>query len=246
MDKLSLFGILVAVIGILGGQMLEGGSAVTLLQLAAFLIVFGGTVGAVMLQSPLKVFLHGVRLGKWAFVTPQFDAQKQIGQLCAWSNIARKDGMLKLEEQLGMAKDPFMRKGLQMLVDGNTGEKIREVMDVEVQAYEQLNFQSARVWESAAGYAPTLGIMGAVLGLVHVMQSLGDPSRLGGGIAVAFVSTIYGLALANLVFLPVAGKLKMLILRQVALREMVIDGLVMIAHGENTRFIEMKLQGYVS
>lgn len=246
MDKLSLFGILIALIGILGGQMLEGGSAVTLLQLAAFLIVFGGTVGAVMLQNPLKVFINGVRLGKWAFVTPQFGAQKQIAQLCSWSNIARKDGVLKLEDQLDLVKDSFMRKGLQMLVDGNSGEKIREVMEVEVQAYEQLSFQSARVWEAAAGYAPTLGIMGAVLGLVHVMQSLGDPARLGSGIAVAFVSTIYGLALANLIFLPVAGKLKMLILRQVTMHEMVIDGLVMIAHGENTRFIEMKLQGYAS
>lgn len=244
MDKLSVFGLLVALTGILGGQMLEGGSAMMLLQLAALLIVFGGTLGAVMLQSPRKVFITGLRMGKWAFVTPQFAAQKQIAQLCAWSNVARKDGMLKLEDQLGLVKDPFVRKGLQLLVDGNTGEKIREVLEVELLAYEQMSFQSARVWESAAGYAPTLGIMGAVLGLVHVMQSLGDPARLGSGIAVAFISTIYGLALANLVFLPIAGKLKMLIMRQMAMREMVIDGLVMIAQGENTRFIEMKLQGY--
>jgi chemotaxis protein MotA len=246
MDKLSLFGLLIAFTGIVGGQMLEGGSVAMLLQLAAFLIVFGGTLGAVMLQSPRKVFVNGLRMGKWAFVTPQFAAQKQVSQLSAWSNVARKEGLLKLEDQLGMVKDQFARKGLQLLVDGNSGQKIREVMEVDLHTYEQFNFQSARVWESAAGYSPTIGILGAVLGLVHVMQSLGEPSKLGSGIAVAFISTIYGVGLANLVFLPIAGKLKMIILHQTALREMMIDGLVMIANGENTRFIEMKLQGYIS
>ncbi len=246
MDKLSLFGLLIALAGIVGGQMLEGGGVAILFQLAAFLIVFGGTLGAVMLQSPRKVFVNGLRLGKWAFFTPQFQAQKQISQLSVWSHVARKDGLLKLEDQLGLAKDQFSRKGLQLLVDGNSGQKIREVLEVDLHAYEQFNFQSARVWESAAGYSPTIGILGAVLGLVHVMQSLGDPSKLGAGIAVAFISTIYGVGLANLVFLPIAGKLKMIILHQTTLREMMIDGLVMIANGENTRYIELKLQGYIS
>lgn len=245
MDKLSLFGLLIAFSGIVGGQMLEGGSAAILLQLASFLIVCGGTLGAVMLQSPYKIFVNGLRMGKWAFFSPQIQAQKQILQLTAWSNVARKDGMLKLEDQLGMVKDQFSRKGLQLLVDGNSGDKIRNVLEVDLHAYEQYSFQSARVWESAAGYSPTIGILGAVLGLVHVMQSLGDPSKLGAGIAVAFISTIYGVGLANLVFLPIAGKLKMLILQQVVAREMLIDGLVMIANGENTRYIEMKLQGYI-
>jgi chemotaxis protein MotA len=246
MDKLSLFGLLIAFAGIVGGQMLEGGGVAILFQLAAFLIVFGGTLGAVMLQSPRKVFVNGLRLGKWVFFTPQFQAQKQISQVSAWSHVARKDGLLKLEDQLGMVKDPFARKGLQLLVDGNSGQKIREVLEVDLHAYEQFSFQSARVWESAAGYAPTIGILGAVLGLVHVMQSLGDPSKLGAGIAVAFISTIYGVGLANLVFLPIAGKLKMIILHQTTLREMMVDGLVMIANGENTRYIELKLQGYIS
>lgn len=246
MDKLTLFGLLVAFSGIIGGQMLEGGTVAILFQLAAFLIVFGGTLGAVLVQSPRKIFVNGIRMAKWAFFTPQFAGQKQIAQLSAWSHVARKDGMLKLEDQLGMVKDPFTRKGLQLLVDGNSGEKIRDVLEIDLHAYEQTSFQSARVWEAAAGYSPTIGILGAVLGLVHVMQSLGDPSRLGEGIAVAFISTIYGVGLANLIYLPIASKLKMIILRQAAVREMLIDGLVMIANGENTRYIEMKLQGYLS
>ncbi len=246
MDKLSLFGLLIAFSGIVGGQMLEGGSIAMLLQLAAFLIVFGGTLGAVMVQSPRKVFVNGLRMAKWVFFPPQFAAQKQLSQLCAWSHVARKDGLLKLEDQLDMIKDQFARKGLQLLVDGNSGEKIHAVLEVDLHSYEQYSFQSARVWESAAGYSPTIGILGAVLGLVHVMQSLADPSKLGGGIAVAFISTIYGVGLANLVYLPIAGKLKMHILQQSAMREMLIDGLVMIANGENTRYIETKLQGYIS
>jgi chemotaxis protein MotA len=246
MDKLSLMGLLIAATGILGGQLLEGGSVSVLLQLAAFLIVVGGTVGAVMLQHPMKVFVMGIKMARWAFVTPPLDKQQMIYRLTAWSSIARKDGILVLEAQLKSIDDPFLHKGLQLLVDGNSAEKIREVMEIELNSYENLRWQSARVWESAAGYSPTIGILGAVLGLVHVMQSLGEPAKLGAGIAVAFIATIYGVGFANLVFLPIAGKLKIIIVQQVTLREMIIDGLAMIANTENPRFIETKLEGYIS
>lgn len=245
MDKLSLFGLLVAVTGILGGQLLEGGSVNVLMQLAAFLIVFGGTIGAVMLQHPNDVFRTGVRMVGWVFFPPQIEVQKLAYQITAWGSVARKDGILALEAQLKNIEDPFVRKGLQMLVDGNSAEKIREVMDIDLQTYETLRWQAARVWESAAGYAPTIGILGAVLGLVHVMQSLAEPAKLGAGIAVAFIATIYGVGSANLLFLPIAGKLKILIGRQVNMREMLIDGLCMVANAENPRFIENKLRGYI-
>ena len=245
MDKLSLVGLLLGIGGILGGQLLEGGELSILFQGAAFLIVFGGTLGAVMLQSPLNVFVTGIQMGRWVFVTPQLSPQKLINQITAWSRLAHKDGMLVLEPQIARSSDSFVKKGLQMLVDGNSAEKIREVLEIDNHTYEQLRFQSARVWESAAGYAPTIGILGAVLGLIHVMQSLGEPSKLGAGIAVAFISTIYGVALANLVFLPMANKLKMLILQQVVMREILVDGLTAIASGENPRFIENKLQGFI-
>jgi chemotaxis protein MotA len=245
MDKLSLFGLLVAVTGILGGQLLEGGSVDVLVQLAAFLIVFGGTMGAVMLQHPLNVFVTGIKMAGWVFFTPIIDTQKLSYQITAWGGVARRDGILALEAQLKNIEEPFVRKGLQMLVDGNSAEKIREVMDIDLQTYETVRWQAARVWESAAGYSPTIGILGAVLGLVHVMQSLAEPAKLGAGIAVAFIATIYGVGSANLVFLPIAGKLKILIARQVNMREMLIDGLCMVANAENPRFIENKLRGYI-
>lgn len=244
MDKLSLFGVLVAVIGILGGQFLEGGSVNVLVQLAAFLIVFGGTIGAVMLHHPVRIFSLGVRMGGWVIITPQSDTEGLARRLTAWSSVARKDGILALEAQVKGIEDPFTRKGLQLLVDGNSAEKIREIMDIDLQSWETVRWQAARVWESAAGYAPTIGILGAVLGLVHVMQSLGEPAKLGAGIAVAFIATIYGVGSANLLFLPIAGKLKILIQEQVNMREMLIDGLCMIANAENPRFIESKLRGY--
>jgi chemotaxis protein MotA len=237
--------LLVALIGIVGGSVLEGGSVLVLLQGASLMIVLGGTLGAVMLQSPSRTFVMGIRMGKWALIPPKISQQKMIYQLSSWSNIVRRDGVLKLEDQIDELSDPFIRKGLQMLVDGMTADKIRSVMDVELQTFEQQHFQAARIWESAAGYSPTIGIMGAVLGLVQVMQTLAEPSKLGAGIAIAFISTLYGVGLANLVFLPIAGKLKMLILRQVNTREMFIDGLVLIANGENTRYLENKLQGYL-
>lgn len=246
MDKLSLFGLLVAFSGIIGGQWIEGGSISVLLQVAAFLIVFGGTIGAVMLHHPLNVFITGLRMGGWVFVTPVIDTEKLSRQITVWAGIARKDGILALESQLKGVDDPFVRKGLQLLVDGNSAEKIREVLDIDLHGYETVRWQAARVWESAAGYAPTIGILGAVLGLVHVMQSLAEPSKLGAGIAVAFIATIYGVGSANLLFLPIAGKLKLLIAKQVNFHEMLIDGLCMIANAENPRFIENKLQGYVA
>lgn len=167
-----------------------------------------------------------------------------IRQLTTYSVLARREGILGLEGRMNSAKDPFLKKGLQLLVDGNSAEKIREAMDVDIHSWEQLRWQSARVWEAAAGYSPTIGIIGAVLGLMHVMQNLSDPGKLGGGIAVAFVATVYGVAFANLLFLPIANKLKSIIMQQSQMQEMIVDGLVGIANGDNPRLVEIKLQSY--
>ncbi len=245
MDILTLFGLVIAVAGILGGQFLEGGEISVLLQTAAFLIVFGGTLGAVMVHHPMNVFVAGLKMAKWVLVTPKNDAQQLVYRLTAWGNASRKDGILSLESQIKTVNDPFVQKGLQLLVDGHSAEKVREVLEIDLNTYETLRWQSARVWDAAAGYSPTIGILGAVLGLVHVMQSLGEPAKLGAGIAVAFIATIYGVGFANLVFLPISGKLKILIQRDVTTREMVIDGLCMIANAENPHYIENKLKGYL-
>lgn len=244
-DFISIAGLALALLAILGGQILEGGHLGSLLQLTAFLIVIGGTMGAVMLQSSLPVFISGMKLLKWVFVPPHIDTQHLIDEILSWSQLARKGGLLALEPLIDDLDDPFKRKGLQMLVDGAEPEKIREAMEVEIDTYEEHQRLAAKVWEAAGGYAPTIGIIGAVMGLIHVMENLSDPSKLGGGIAVAFVATIYGVGSANLLFLPIANKLKALIGHQVTIREMLIEGLGSIANGENPRVIETKLQGYI-
>jgi chemotaxis protein MotA len=244
MDKLTLLGLVVGVTGILAGQVLEGGGLSIMFQGAAFLIVFGGTLGAVLVQCPAKVFVMALRMGLWAFVAPESRGKELSGKLMEWAALARREGILALDAHTASVDDPFLEKGLRLLVDGNSAEKIREVLDVDTHTWEQLRWQSARVWEAAAGYSPTIGIIGAILGLMQVMQNLGEPSKLGSGIAVAFVATIYGVAFANLLFLPVANKLKSIIMRQTEMREMVVDGLAGIANGDNPRLIEIKLQGY--
>jgi len=245
-DFSSLIGILVALAGIVGGQLLGGGYAGSLVQSAAFLIVLGGTTGAVMVQTPAQVFLRGLKMGKWMLMPPAFAPRNLIAEVLRWRLLVRKEGLLALEQQATLVADPLRRKGLQLLVDGAQPAKLREVMEVDIATFEEYHRQAARIWDAAGGYAPTVGIIGAVLGLIHVMENLSDPSRLGDGIAVAFVATIYGVALANLVFLPVGSKLKSLIAEQVLVREMLIDGLVAIANGEHPRMIEARLLGYVS
>ena len=244
-DFNSVIGLALALAGIVGGHILEGGHVDSLLQVTAFVIVAGGTVGAVMLQTPIRVFWGGIRMLKWIFIPPNYASESLIRQITVWSSAVRKEGLLILDTGVEEIEDPFVRKGMHLLVDGTPPEKMREMLEVDINAFEDFGRQSARVWEAAGGYAPTIGILGAVLGLIHVMENLSNPAKLGGGIAVAFVATIYGVGLANLVFLPIANKLKTLINQQVIWREMLIDGLVAIAQGENPRIIEEKLLGYV-
>jgi chemotaxis protein MotA len=245
MDVISLIGLVLGVSAIVVGQLLEGGHIGSLLQPTAFFIVIGGTTGAVMLQSPISVFFMGVRMSKWVFLPPVLAPNRLIEQTAQWSQIARKEGLLALEAQVETLADPFMRKGLQLLVDGAEPDRLRDVLDVEINSFEDRMKMGARVWESAGGYAPTIGILGAVLGLIQVMENLSDPSKLGAGIAVAFVATIYGVGSANLIFLPVSKKLMANISRMVLMREMFVDGLVGIANGDNPRVIESRLQGYL-
>ncbi len=246
MDTLSLIGIALALIAIFGGQAIEGGSISSLLQLAAFMIVGAGTVGAVLLQSPRATFVHGMRLLRWIARAPTHDAQAAIAQIVDWARVARKDGILALEGSLATVSDSFVRNGLQLLVDGFEPDGIRNALEVEIDAWAERHRAAARVWEAAGGYAPTIGILGAVLGLIHVMENLSDPTKLGGGIAVAFVATIYGVGSANLLFLPIAAKLKALIGAEVHHREMILDGLLGIANGENPKLIQLRLLGYLA
>lgn len=245
MDRISLFGLVLGIAAIVVGQVLEGGHVASLFQPTALLIVVGGTLGAVMLQSPLNVFLDGMRMTRWVFVPPPERGEELIGLVTQWGTIARRDGLLALESRIEQQDDPFLRRGLQFLVDGVDPQRLRELMNVEIDASEAQMKLGARVWEAAGGYSPTIGILGAVLGLIHVMENLSEPSRLGAGIAVAFVATIYGVGFANLVFLPFAKKLMAHIGRISAEREMIVDALVGIGNGENPRIIEARMRGYL-
>ena len=245
MDRISALGLLVGVLAIVGGQILEGGHVGSLSQPTAMLIVVGGTLGAVMLQSPYATFLRGMRMAKWVWYPPLVNHQQLIQQVTSWSQVSRREGLLALDAIVSELKDDFVRKGLQLVVDGAEPERLREVLEVEINTFEQEMKLAARVWEAAGGYSPTIGILGAVMGLIHVMENLSDPSKLGAGIAVDFVATIYGVGLANLVYLPMANKLKTHISRLVVQREMIVDGLVGIANGDNPRIIESRLRGYI-
>ncbi len=245
MDFLSLLGIIVAMAAVLGGNILEGGHTSSLVQITAFVIVVGGTVGAIMLQVPVRIFARSLRIVRWVFKPPVIDFELFIGKIVNWSNVARREGLLGLEVIVDDEKDDFARKGLQLLVDGSEPDSIRAILDVDIEVKEDFDIQASKVYEGMGGYAPTVGILGAVMGLIHVMNNLADPSKLGPGIAVAFVATIYGVGFSNLFFLPIAAKLKASIQQQSRLREMILEGIVAIAEGENPRNIETKLQGYV-
>lgn len=245
-DYLSIAGILLGFLAITGGNWLEGGHLSALANGPAAVVVLGGTLGASLLQTPVALFVHALRLAGQVFASPAPELDSTISRMVEWSRIARRDGLLGLEREAGRATEPFLAKGLQLVVDGSEPEEIRDMLEVELDAREHLDLQAAAIFEAMGGYAPTIGIIGAVMGLIHVMNNLADPSKLGGGIAVAFVATIYGVGLANLFFLPMANKLKGLIHEQTQFREMIIEGVVSIAEGENPRNIETKLQGYLA
>ena len=244
-DFISVTGLFVAIGAIVIGQVMEGGHIDSLLQLTPLLIVIGGTMGAIMLQTRLPTFIHSIKLLKWVFLPPEIHPLELIKEMSNWSQISRKYGLLELDSVVNNVEDPFCRKGLQMVVDGSEPKKIREELDIEISIFDEHMHQAVKVWEGAGGYAPTIGIIGAVLGLIHVMENLAEPSKLGSGIAVAFVATIYGVGSANMLFLPMANKLKTIISQQVTLLEMTVEGLCSIANGENPRNIETKLEGYI-
>lgn len=245
MDRLTLFGLVIAIMAIFGGQLIEGGSIDALLDWAAFVIVVGGSVGAVMVQSHASTFGRALKILKWVFNPPVPPVEEGVIRITAWSNLARREGLLGLEKNIDDDIDPFILKGLNMLVDGNDADAIRTALFVELDVNDKELLKAAKVFESMGGYSPTLGIVGAVLGLIHVMGNLSNPELLGAGIATAFVATIYGVGFANLFFIPVYHKLRAVIAQQSQYREMIIEGISGIADGENPRVIEGRLNGYI-
>jgi chemotaxis protein MotA len=238
-------GVPVAIGLILLGQWLEGGALQSLLQLAAAVIVFGGTLGAVLLSFSLADVRGAVASLRTVFVEPAESPDETINAILRYARVARKDGILALEDESANAKDPLLRKGLMLAVDGLNPKTLREMLEVDLDAAEERDLVPARVFESAGGYAPTVGILGAVLGLIHVMENLSDPSKLGTGIAVAFVATVYGVGVANLILLPIAAKLRLRASQAAQRRTLVFEGVLAIQEGLNPRLIDQKLHGFV-
>ena len=241
MDWTSVAGLVLALAGLLIGHGLEGGKLGSLVQPAAFVIVVIGTVGAVMLQTEGATFKRGVRMLAWVFRPPPSRRAQIARDIALWNQNARRDGLLSLERFMTGSRDKFIQKGLRLIVDGIPPEKLRGILEQEITAYEYSERQAARIWEAAAGYAPTIGILGAVLGLINVMENLTDPSRLGGGIAIAFVSTVYGVGLANLLFLPIGNKLKAIVAETVVQYEILLEVFCDIAGGDHSRVIEERV-----
>ncbi|MFY9645023.1 MAG: flagellar motor protein [Terriglobales bacterium] len=246
MDTATLFGLVLALGGILLGLMLEGGNLGQVLQPTAAMIVFGGTLGAVLIQYPLAVALGAFRRLAQVFVEPTQNPRSTVELLVKYANQARREGIISLDKELATIHEPFLRRALMLAVDGTDPEELRKIMELELDNKEEQEEKVPQLFESAGGFSPTIGIIGAVLGLIQVMQHLDKIDEVGKGIAVAFVATLYGVGAANLVLLPAAGKLKIRIREEQILREMIIEGVVSILEGMNPRMLEEKLLGFLT
>lgn len=245
MDFLSIVGVILAFAAIIGGNWLEGGHATGLLNGPAGLIVIGGTLAAIMIQTSFATFRRGFAMIRWVFMPPVVNTKDGVEKVISWSMRARKEGLLGLEAMAEKEAEPFARKALQLLVDGVEPQQIRDILEVDLMTQEERDMTACKIYEAMGGYAPTIGIIGAVMGLIHVMSNLADPSTLGSGIATAFVATIYGVAFANLLLFPVGARLKEIVREQAQYREMLIEGVVSISEGENPRAIELRLKGFL-
>lgn len=245
MDKSSIAGVVLAIAGIVAGLLMEGGNLGQILQPTAALIVFGGTIGAVLLQFPLSTVIAAFRSIAHVFAAPRKHNDQLIRLLVAFANKARRNGVVSLDADLQTIQDPFLKQAVMLAVDGTEPGDLRKIMQVSLDSTAEREERLPAVFESAGGFSPTIGILGAVLGLIQVMQHLDNIQEVGRGIAVAFVATIYGVGAANLFFLPLAGKMRLRIREDCLRREMMLDGVISILEGMNPRMLEVKLGGFV-
>jgi len=245
-DKASWGGVALGLGGVVGGLLLEGGSLSQVLQPTAAMIVFGGTAGAVLIQFPLSVVLKAVRSLAHVFLQPKHHPGEMVRELVKYANRARREGIVSLDAELDQIQEPFLKKSLMLAVDGTEPQELRAMMELELQNQADHEEKIPQVFEAAGGFSPTIGIIGAVMGLIQVMQHLDKIDEVGRGIAVAFVATIYGVGAANLFLLPSAGKLRIRIREEQVLREMTLEGVVSILEGMNPRMLETRLLGFLA
>ncbi len=245
MDKASIGGVFLAVAGIIAGFLIEGGNLGQILQPTAALIVFGGTMGAVLLQFPLITVVAAFRSLAHVFAAPRKENGQLIRLLVAFANKARRNGVVSLDADMQTVKDPFLKQSLMLAIDGTEPSELRTIMRVSLDSTMESEERLPMVFEAAGGFSPTIGILGAVLGLIQVMQHLDNIQEVGRGIAVAFVATIYGVGIANLFFLPFAGKMRLRMCEEHQCREMMLEGVISILEGINPRMLEIKLAGFI-
>lgn len=242
-DFTSVIGVPIGIGFVLAGQMLEGGRLQSVLQVTAAIIVFGGTLGATLVSFTLRDVRRAIGSLREVFLDEEPPTEETISLITRFAVKARRDGIMSLEDEVERVEDGLLRRGLGLAVDGTNPTTLRAMLEAESVSRDETDELPARVYEAAGGYAPTIGILGAVLGLIHVMENLTDPAKLGAGIAVAFVATVYGVGSANLVFLPIAAKLRSRAMRRAKRRELVVEGILAIQEGLNPRLIDQKLHG---
>jgi chemotaxis protein MotA len=244
-DIASVLGVVVALGAILGGLLLEGGELTDITSHTAAIIVIGGTMGATMLNSPTRTFINAFRRLGAVFLEHAHSPQTILDQIIDFAAKARKQGIVSLEQESTSIEDPFLRKAISLAVDGTDLQELRKMMELEIEIEEHEAESESRVFEQAGGYAPTVGILGAVMGLIQVMKNLADIDAVGHGIAVAFVATVYGVGIANLFFLPAAGKIKARAQQEVQMKELMLEGVCGIVEGLNPKLIRCKLEAYI-
>ena len=247
MDVALIVGLIVAAIGILGGYIIEGGSIAGLLNIPGFMIVVVGTLGATIISFPLSTSLSIPKLRLAAlFSKVAVRARNMSAELVGMADKARREGLLSLEDEAQNISDAFAKKGLMLMIDGTDPDALRSIMEIDIDAVAQRHRQNAKVFETGGGYAPTLGVLGAVMGLITVLSNLGgDPEALGHGIATAFVATFYGVGMANVVLLPIAEKLKIRSAEERMVRDMILEGILSIQAGDNPRIVREKLEAFL-
>lgn len=245
MDITSLIGPIIGIGLILGSFLMEGGEIASLIQLSAALIVFGGTLGAVVFSFSQEQLISAVMATKRVFFNQHIDQKEIIAEIVRYATKARKEGVIILEKEAKNASDPLIKLGLEAVSDGADPSLVRDLLETQLAQMEDASLSDCKVWEGAGAYSPTFGIIGAVCGLINVMKNLSDPSKLGAGIAVAFVATIYGLIGANLVFIPMNTKIKNKDHHVFIAKQMMIEGILAIQAGESPALIERKLQAFL-
>lgn len=245
MDFTTVVGIIVGLIGLIGGYAMDGGHISALVIPSAMLIVFGGTIGAVVISFPRSQLKHVGKAIRLAFLEPKRDPQHTIDELVDMATVARREGVLALEQRALEHPNEFVKDGLMMVVDGTDPELTRQILELEIDAKEQHHESYAKVFEAAGGYSPTMGIIGTVMGLIHVLGNLSNPDKLGPAIAVAFTATLYGVASANLIYLPIANKIKIRGKEIVGEMELLLEGMLGLQAGENPQLIRKKLTSFL-